>query len=289
MSHASMAGYFLFFYNRYRKEEILKRKEEKLMSLLEVKNVKKIYTTRFGSNQVEALRDVNFTVERGEYVAIMGESGSGKTTLLNILAALDKPTEGKVYLKDRDLGKLKEKEIATFRRQNLGFVFQDFNLLDTFSLKDNIFLPLVLSGKKYPEMEKRLKPIAEKLGIEKLLEKYPYEVSGGQKQRAAIARALITKPQLILADEPSGALDSKAADSLMNLFTTINQEGQTIVMVTHSVKAASSAKRVLFIKDGKVFHQLYRGNLTNEEMYERISDTLKILTTGGEEDEAFHL
>lgn len=285
MSHASMAGYFLFFYNRYRKEEILKRKEEKLMSLLEVKNVKKIYTTRFGSNQVEALRDVNFTVERGEYVAIMGESGSGKTTLLNILAALDKPTEGKVYLKDRDLGKLKEKEIATFRRQNLGFVFQDFNLLDTFSLKDNIFLPLVLSGKKYPEMEKRLKPIAEKLGIEKLLEKYPYEVSGGQKQRAAIARALITKPQLILADEPSGALDSKAADSLMNLFTTINQEGQTIVMVTHSVKAASSAKRVVFIKDGKVFHQLYRGNLTNEEMYERISDTLKILTTGGEEDE----
>ena len=285
MSHASMAGYFLFFYNRYRKEEILKRKEEKLMSLLEVKNVKKIYTTRFGSNQVEALRDVNFTVERGEYVAIMGESGSGKTTLLNILAALDKPTEGKVYLKDRDLGKLKEKEIATFRRQNLGFVFRDFNLLDTFSLKDNIFLPLVLSGKKYPEMEKRLKPIAEKLGIEKLLEKYPYEVSGGQKQRAAIARALIMKPQLILADEPSGALDSKAADSLMNLFTTINQEGQTIVMVTHSVKAASSAKRVLFIKDGKVFHQLYRGNLTNEEMYERISDTLKILTTGGEEDE----
>lgn len=285
MSHASMAGYFLFFYNRYRKEEILKRKEEKLMSLLEVKNVKKIYTTRFGSNRVEALRDVNFTVERGEYVAIMGESGSGKTTLLNILAALDKPTEGKVYLKDRDLGKLKEKEIATFRRQNLGFVFQDFNLLDTFSLKDNIFLPLVLSGKKYPEMEKRLKPIAEKLGIEKLLEKYPYEVSGGQKQRAAIARALITKPQLILADEPSGALDSKAADSLMNLFTTINQEGQTIVMVTHSVKVASSAKRVLFIKDGKVFHQLYRGNLTNEEMYERISDTLKILTTGGEEDE----
>lgn len=285
MSHASMAGYFLFFYNRYRKEEILKRKAEKLMSLLEVKNVKKIYTTRFGSNQVEALRDVNFTVERGEYVAIMGESGSGKTTLLNILAALDKPTEGKVYLKDRDLGKLKEKEIATFRRQNLGFVFQDFNLLDTFSLKDNIFLPLVLSGKKYPEMEKRLNPIAEKLGIEKLLEKYPYEVSGGQKQRAAIARALITKPQLILADEPSGALDSKAADSLMNLFTTINQEGQTIVMVTHSVKAASSAKRVLFIKDGKVFHQLYRGNLTNEEMYERISDTLKILTTGGEEDE----
>ena len=255
------------------------------MSLLEVRNVKKVYTTRLGANQVQALSNVNFSVEEGEYVAIMGESGSGKTTLLNILAALDRPTAGEILLNGKNTVEIKNKELSAFRRANLGFVFQDFNLLDTFSLKDNIFLPLVLSGKKYPEMEKRLKPIAEKLGIEKLLEKYPYEVSGGQKQRAAIARALITKPQLILADEPSGALDSKAADSLMNLFTTINQEGQTIVMVTHSVKAASSAKRVLFIKDGKVFHQLYRGNLTNEEMYERISDTLKILTTGGEEDE----
>lgn len=255
------------------------------MSLLEVRNVKKVYTTRLGANQVQALSNVNFSVEDGEYVAIMGESGSGKTTLLNILAALDRPTAGEILLNGKNTVEIKNKELSAFRRTNLGFVFQDFNLLDTFSLKDNIFLPLVLSGKKYPEMEKRLKPIAEKLGIEKLLEKYPYEVSGGQKQRAAIARALITKPQLILADEPSGALDSKAADSLMNLFTTINQEGQTIVMVTHSVKAASSAKRVLFIKDGKVFHQLYRGNLTNEEMYERISDTLKILTTGGEEDE----
>lgn len=196
------------------------------MALLEVKNVKKIYTTRFGNNQVEALKNVNFSVESGEYVAIMGESGSGKTTLLNILAALDKPTEGKVYLKGNDLGNLKEKDIAAFRRQNMGFVFQDFNLLDTFSLKDNIYLPLVLSGAKYNTMEKRLAPIAEKLGITQILDKYPYEVSGGQKQRAAIARALITKPQLILADEPSGALDSKAADSLMNLFTTINQDGR---------------------------------------------------------------
>ena len=253
MSHASMAGYFLFFYNRYRKEEILKRKEEKLMSLLEVKNVKKIYTTRFGSNQVEALRDVNFTVERGEYVAIMGESGSGKTTLLNILAALDKPTEGKVYLKDRDLGKLKEKEIATFRRQNLGFVFQDFNLLDTFSLKDNIFLPLVLSGKKYPEMEKRLKPIAEKLGIEKLLEKYPYEVSGGQKQRAAIARALITKPQLILADEPSGSLDTQNKMELHKLLFDLRDKfGLTILIVTHDNELAKLSDRVIEMKDGKI-------------------------------------
>ena len=255
------------------------------MALLEVKNVKKIYTTRFGGNQVEALKNVNFSVEPREYVAIMGESGSGKTTLLNILAALDKPSGGKVYLKGRDLGSLREKEIATFRRQNLGFVFQDFHLLDTFSLKDNIFLPLVLSGKKYEEMEKRLRPIAEKLGIQGILDKYPYEVSGGQKQRAAVARALITRPQLILADEPTGALESRAADDLMNLFTTIHQDGQTIVMVTHSVKAASNAKRVLFIKDGEVFHQLYRGSLTNEEMYQKISDTLTVLTTGGERHE----
>lgn len=253
------------------------------MALLEVKNVKKIYTTRFGGNQVEALRNVNFSVEPREYVAIMGESGSGKTTLLNILAALDKPTGGKVYLKGRDLSTVKEKEIAAFRRQNLGFVFQDFNLLDTFSLRDNIFLPLVLSGRKHEEMERRLAPIAQRLGIADLLNKYPYEVSGGQKQRTAVARALITRPQLILADEPTGALDSKAADGLLNLFNTINQDGQTILMVTHSVKAASTAKRVLFIKDGEVFHQLYRGNLTNEQMYQKISDTLTVLQAGGEE------
>lgn len=239
----------------------------KTMALLDVKNVKKIYTTRFGGNQVEALHNVSFSVEAGEYVAIMGESGSGKTTLLNILAALDKPTGGKVYLKGNDLGKIREKEMAAFRRQNLGFVFQDFNLLDTLTLKDNIFLPLVLSGKKYTEMESRITPIAEQLGISKLLNKYPYEVSGGQKQRAAIARALITQPQLILADEPSGALDSRSTDELLGLFNAINDNGQTIVMVTHSVKAASTAKRVLFIKDGEVFHQLYRGNLTSDEMY----------------------
>lgn len=251
------------------------------MALLDVKNVRKIYTARFGGNQVEALRNVNFSVEPREYVAIMGESGSGKTTLLNILAALDKPSSGKVFLKGRDLSQVKERELAAFRRQNLGFVFQDFNLLDTFSLKDNIFLPLVLSGRKYDEMEKRLLPIARVLGIEDLLEKYPYEVSGGQKQRAAVARALITKPQLILADEPTGALDSRAADELMKHFTKINENGQTILMVTHSVKAASNADRVLFIKDGEVFHQLYRGNLSNEQMYQKIADTLTVLATGG--------
>lgn len=255
------------------------------MALLDVKNVRKIYTARFGGNQVEALRDVNFSVEPREYVAIMGESGSGKTTLLNILAALDKPSSGKVFLKGRDLSQVKERELAAFRRQNLGFVFQDFNLLDTFSLKDNIFLPLVLSGRKYEEMEKRLEPIAKKLGIQEILKKFPYEISGGQKQRTAVARALITKPQIILADEPTGALDSRSSDELLALFSDINRDGQTILMVTHSVKAASTANRILFIKDGEVFHQLYRGNLTNEQMFQKISDTLTVLMTGGVKDE----
>lgn len=247
------------------------------MAILEVSCLKKIYTTRFGGNQVQALSNVSFSVEQGEYVAIMGESGSGKTTLLNILAALDKPTGGQVILDGKNLSSVKEREIAAFRRDNLGFVFQDFNLLDTFSLKDNIFLPLVLSGKNVREMYERIKPIAAKLGITPLLEKYPYEVSGGEKQRTAVARALITNPKLVLADEPTGALDSRATDSLLGAFREINQDGQTIVMVTHSVKAASHAGRVLFIKDGEVFHHIYRGDSTNEQMYQKISDTLTML------------
>ncbi len=252
------------------------------MSILEVNGIKKTYTTRFGANKVEALRNVNFSVEEGEYVAIMGESGSGKTTLLNILAALDRPTGGHVILDGKDLTKIKDSEIAQFRRDHLGFVFQDFNLLDTFSLKDNIYLPLVLAGINHREMEKRIQPIAKILGIESLLEKYPYEVSGGQKQRVAVARALITNPKIILADEPTGALDSKATDELLKLFEDINDSGQTILMVTHSVKAASHANRVLFIKDGEVFHQIYRGEDSNEALYQKISETLTILATGGE-------
>lgn len=252
------------------------------MSILEVKGLKKIYSTRFGGNKVEALRNVNFTVEEGEYVAVMGESGSGKTTLLNILAALDKPTNGNVVLDGKDLSKIKEKDVATFRRDNLGFVFQDFNLLDTFTLEDNIYLPLVLAGKSYKEMSGKLETVAKRLGILPLLKKYPYEVSGGQKQRAAVARAIITNPKLILADEPTGALDSKATDELLRLFSDINSTGQTIVMVTHSLKAASSANRVLFIKDGEVFHQIYRGKDTDEQLYQKISDTLTLLATGGE-------
>ena len=252
------------------------------MSILEVSGLKKVYSTRLGGNKAEALKNVNFTVEEGEYVAIMGESGSGKTTLLNILAALDRPTSGRVLIDGRGLNAIREADIAAFRRDNLGFVFQDFNLLDTFTLEDNIYLPLVLAGKSYREMNERLRPIAEKLGITALLKKYPYEVSGGQKQRAAVARALITNPRLILADEPTGALDSRATDELLRLFRDINRQGQTILMVTHSVKAASAAGRVLFIKDGEVFHQIYRGADSDDQLYQKISDTLTLLTTGGD-------
>lgn len=252
------------------------------MSLLEAKEIRKVYTTRLGGNSVEALRNVNLSVDEGEYVAIMGESGSGKTTLLNILAALDKPTSGSVLLEGRDFSKLEESEAAEFRRDNLGFVFQEFNLLDTFTLEDNIYLPLVLSGMKHEEMNRRLMPIADILGITGLLKKYPYEVSGGQKQRAAVARALVTEPSLILADEPTGALDSKSSDELLRLFGEINRTGQTILMVTHSVKAASHASRVLFIKDGQVFHQIYKAGMTNEQLYQKISDSLTLMAQGGE-------
>lgn len=252
------------------------------MALLEVNNLKKIYTTRFGSNRVQALTDVNFSVEKGEYVAIMGESGSGKTTLLNIIASLDKPTSGEVLLSGENIVSIKEKEISAFRRDNLGFVFQDFNLLDNFSVKDNIFLPLVLAGRSYDEMSVRIDPIASKLGISEILEKFPYEISGGQKQRVAVGRALITNPQLILADEPTGALDSKATDNLLRLFGDINKDGQTILMVTHSIKAASHARRVLFLADGEVYHQIWKGERTSEEMFAAISDTLTVLATGGE-------
>ena len=250
------------------------------MSLLHVEGLKKVYTTRFGGQQVEALRDVNFEVEEGEYVAIMGESGSGKTTLLNILAALDRPTAGSVLLDGKDLAGVRESDMAAFRRDHLGFVFQEFNLLDTFSLKVNICLPLVLAGKSWREMEQRLLPLTQRLGIDQLLAKYPYEVSGGQKQRAAVARALITEPRILLADEPTGALDSRATDELLNLFGQINAAGQTILMVTHSVRAASRAGRVLFIKDGRVFHQIYRGEATSEQLYQKISDTLTMLQGG---------
>jgi putative ABC transport system ATP-binding protein len=254
-----------------------------MMHLLEVNSLKKVYKTRFGGQSVEALKNVNFTVEKGEYVAIMGESGSGKTTLLNILAALDKATAGTVLLDGKDFSKIPESDVAAFRRDHLGFVFQEFNLLDTFTLEDNIYLPLVLAGKEYKEMNTLLMPIARTLGIESLLKKYPYEVSGGQKQRAAVARALITSPRIILADEPTGALDSRSTDELLRLFAEVNRQGQTILMVTHSARAASRAGRVLFIRDGEVFHQLYRGDMSDDLFYQKITDTLTLLARGGEQ------
>ena len=252
------------------------------MQILNVTGLKKVYTTRFGGSQVTALRQMDFSVEEGEYVAIMGESGSGKTTLLNILAALDKPTAGRVELDGRDMSAVRESDAAAFRRDNLGFVFQEFNLLDTFTVRDNILLPLVLRGEKYSQMEPQLNRTAQMLGISSLLDKYPYEISGGQKQRTAAARAVITTPKLLLADEPTGALDSRSSDELLGLFAEINRSGQTIIMVTHSAKAASRAQRVLFIKDGTVFHQLYRGQCTDEQLYQKIADTLTMLQAGGD-------
>lgn len=252
------------------------------MSILEVNGLKKVYSTRLGGNKVEALKNVNFNVEEGEYVAIMGESGSGKTTLLNILAALDKPTAGSVKLDGMELFDIRESDIAQFRRDKLGFVFQEFNLLDTFTVEDNIFLPLVLAGKSYDEMRTRMIPVAKRLGIGEILKKYPYEISGGQKQRAAVARAIITNPRIVLADEPTGALDSRSTDELLKLFDELNRSGQTVLMVTHSVKAASTASRVLFIKDGEVYHQIYRGESSSQQLYQKISDTLTMLATGGD-------
>lgn len=255
------------------------------MSLLEVKNLNKVYTTRFGGAQVQALDNVSFSVEKGEYVAIMGESGSGKTTLLNLLASLDAPTRGEILLEGKSFATIKSSARCAFRRDHLGFVFQDFNLLDTFSIKDNIILPLVLQGEKYEVMGKRLEALAKQLRIEDILPKFPYEVSGGQKQRAAVARALITQPKIVLADEPTGALDSKASNQLLELFGEINQQGQTIVMVTHSTRAASHASRVLFIKDGNLFNQIYRGEMNDKEMYRHISNTLTVLQAGGGDNE----
>lgn len=254
------------------------------MAILDVVNVRKIYSTRFGGNQYEAVKQMNFQVEEGEFIAIMGPSGSGKTTLLNMMASLDTPTEGRIFLDGQDMTKIKPKDISAFRRNNLGFVFQDFNLLDTFSIKDNILLPLVLSRTPYKVMEQRLDLVSKQLDIQELLDKFPYEVSGGEKQRAAVARALITEPKLVLADEPTGALDSKNSTNLMNIFKNFNEFGQTVLMVTHSAEAAAYASRVIFIKDGRLYHQLYRGNLTTDQMYGKIINSMAVLTSGGEAD-----
>ncbi len=250
------------------------------MSILSVQNLKKVYTSLLGVTTVTALKNVTFQVEQGEFIAIMGESGSGKTTLLNILASLDKPTAGKVFLNGIETTSIKDKELSSFRRDHLGFVFQDFNLLNTFNIKDNIFLPLVLQGKSVKEMSERLSKLAKLLEIEGILLKYPYEVSGGQKQRTAIARALITNPDILLCDEPTGALDSRTSEKILNLFEDIQASGQTILMVTHSTKAASHASRVLFIRDGEVYHELYRGDKKEDIFYEDIQSTLTLMERG---------
>ena len=252
------------------------------MTLLDVQHVQKTYHTRFGGQAVQALKDIHFSIEAGEYVAIMGESGSGKTTLLNILALLDQPTKGLVYLNGQDTTTIKQADVAAFRRNELGFVFQDFNLLDTLSVKDNMILPLVLSNQPAKQMDSRVKPVANLLGIGDLLDKFPYELSGGQQQRVAIGRAIITQPSLLLADEPTGALDSKASAMILDQFEAINRQGQTILMVTHSTTAASKAKRVLFIRDGILYHQLFRGDKTDTAFFQQISDTLTAMASRGE-------
>ncbi|MDO5145059.1 MAG: ABC transporter ATP-binding protein [bacterium] len=261
------------------------------MAILEVKGLTKTYTTRLGAQKVHALKGVEFSAEKGEFIAIMGESGSGKTTLLNILAALDSATSGQVLLDGRELSRVRDRERAAFRRDHLGFVFQDFNLLDTFTVRDNILLPLVLQNRKVEEMEKRLAPLIASLGLSGLEQKYPWEISGGQKQRTCVARALITRPDLLLADEPTGALDSRASQKLMALFEEINRAGQTILMVTHSAQAASSSGRVLFIKDGMVYNQMYRGKMSREAFYQKIMTSMAVMTSpaseievGGEEE-----
>ena len=252
------------------------------MTLLDVQHVQKTYHTRFGGQAVQALKDIHFSIEAGEYVAIMGESGSGKTTLLNILALLDQPTKGLVYLNGQDTTTIKQADVAAFRRNELGFVFQDFNLLDTLSVKDNMILPLVLSNQPAKQMDSRVKPVANLLGIGDLLDKFPYELSGGQQQRVAIGRAIITPPSLLLADEPTGALDSKSSAMILDQFEAINRQGQTILMVTHSTTAASKAKRVLFIRDGILYHQLFRGDKTDTAFFQQISDTLTAMASRGE-------
>lgn len=244
--------------------------------LLEVKKLKKVYTSHLGNIRFQALSSIDLTVDKGEFVSIMGESGSGKTTLLNLIGTLDKATSGEILLEGTDIGKIKDNKIAEFRRNNLGFIFQDYNLLDTFTVKNNILLPLVLSEKGVQLMEERVKKVTKLLEIDNLIDKYPYEISGGQKQRVAIARAIITQPKILLADEPTGALDSKSAASLLQILRELNRQAQTILMVTHSVQAASNSNRVLFIKDGIVFNQVYRGNMRQSQFYEKILNALSM-------------
>jgi putative ABC transport system ATP-binding protein len=254
------------------------------MEVLNIENLKKVYGSKFGGVKYTALDNIGLKVNAGEFVAIMGPSGSGKTTLLNVISTIDKPTSGTVLIDGKDITKLKEPQLSTFRREKLGFIFQDFNLLDNMTLKENIVLPLALAKAPYDLIEKRLQEITTKLGINEILNKHPYEVSGGQKQRAAAARAIISNPALILADEPTGALDSKSSKELLNALEYLNEKNNaTILMVTHDSFAASFCKRVIFIKDGKLFNEIYKGDTLRKEFYQKL---LKVLAAmGGDTDD----
>ncbi|WP_138206032.1 ABC transporter ATP-binding protein [Haloimpatiens lingqiaonensis] len=254
------------------------------MEVLNIQNLKKVYGSRFGGVKYTALDNIDLKVNEGEFVGIMGPSGSGKTTFLNVISTIDKPTSGKVEIDGRDISQLKEPHLSAFRRDKLGFIFQDFNLLDNMTLKENIVLPLALANTSYDEIQKRLKEITSKLGISEVLNKHPYEVSGGQKQRAAAARAIISNPSLILGDEPTGALDSKSSKELLSAMQYLNEKNKaTILMVTHDTFAASYCKRVIFIKDGKLFNEIYKGDMSRKDFYQKLLKVLSVI--GGDIDE----
>ena len=252
-------------------------------NILKVKNVEKYYGSK--SSLTKAINDISFEVEKGEFVAIMGASGSGKTTLLNCISTIDKVTAGEIYVDGENITKLKGNKLNQFRRDKLGFIFQDFNLLDTLTGYENISLSLAIQNVPYSEQKRRIEDIASKLGITKILNKYPYQMSGGEKQRIASARAIITNPSLVLADEPTGALDSKSSKQLLNSFEYLNKDlNSTILMVTHDAFTASYATRVIFIKDGKIFNELNKGELSRKDFFNGIIDVVTLL--GGEMNDA---
>lgn len=253
------------------------------MELLKIQQIEKYYGSK--SSLTKAIDDISFTIDKGEFVAIMGASGSGKTTLLNCISTIDKVTAGHILLENTDITTLKGKQLNQFRREKLGFIFQDFNLLDTLTAYENISLALSIQKKSAAEIDKSVKDVAEKLGITDVLQKYPYQMSGGQKQRVASARAIVTNPKIILADEPTGALDSKSAKMLLERFNYLNSElGATIMMVTHDSFTASYAGRVIFIKDGKIFSEINRGNDTRKQFFDKIIDVITLL--GGDVSDA---
>ena len=253
------------------------------MEVLKVKNIEKYYGSR--SNLTKAIDDISFSIQEGEFVGIMGASGSGKTTLLNVISTIDRVTAGHIFVNDEDITKLKGSSLNKFRREKLGFIFQDFNLLDTLTAYENIALALSIQKVKPKEIEKKVIDVAKKLEIENILNKYPYQISGGQKQRVASARAIITNPKLILADEPTGALDSKSARKLLESFESLNKEYRaTILMVTHDAFTASYADRILFIKDGKIFNELVKGDDSRKDFFDKIIDVVTLL--GGDLNDA---